>query len=266
MLSKSYASGYRYGFNGKENDKEVLGLGRWQDYGERQYRPDLGRFFSPDPLIVYGKKYTWYSPYQFAGNKPIWAIDLDGLEEALPKQNRAKTAFEIYTEKYGKVDIYNPNTIYNPNGKKNKSWGTDWSFEQTYKPSTDNHKSKPKYTGTDQTFFPSIKRQDDRVKDRVNLIISDNVTQGIITTNFTPTQDEKGQNETSTYQIGVVNAEGEEIILKTTTTNEAGSISTEFNLKPGENLFIRSTGGNTTTSVVAPVKTQQNESTEDTDY
>jgi hypothetical protein len=25
--------------------------------------------------------YPWYTPYQFAGNKPIWAIDLDGLEE-----------------------------------------------------------------------------------------------------------------------------------------------------------------------------------------
>ncbi|GAB4258812.1 MAG: hypothetical protein Kow0079_16020 [Vicingaceae bacterium] len=81
MLSKSYENGYRYGFNGKENDNEVLGLGRWQDYGERQYRPDLGRFFSPDPLIVYGIKYAWYSPYQFAGDKPVWAIDFDGLEE-----------------------------------------------------------------------------------------------------------------------------------------------------------------------------------------
>jgi RHS repeat-associated protein len=83
MLSKSYENGYRFGFNGKENDNEVLGLGRWQDYGERQYRPDLGRFFSPDPLIVYQKKYPELSSYQFASDRPIDGIDLDGLEVIL---------------------------------------------------------------------------------------------------------------------------------------------------------------------------------------
>ena len=34
---------------------------------------------SVDPLFA---SYPWYTPYQFAGNMPIWAIDLDGLEEA----------------------------------------------------------------------------------------------------------------------------------------------------------------------------------------
>ena len=71
---------YRFGFNGKENDNEIIGTGRWQDYGERMYRTELGRFFSPDPIIVYGKKYPELSTYQFASNTPIQAIDLDGLE------------------------------------------------------------------------------------------------------------------------------------------------------------------------------------------
>ena len=71
---------YRFGFNGKENDNEIIGTGRWQDYGERMYRTDLGRFFSPDPIIVYGKKYPELSTYQFASNTPISAFDLDGLE------------------------------------------------------------------------------------------------------------------------------------------------------------------------------------------
>lgn len=35
------------------------------------------RFFSIDPLTA---KFPYYSPYQFAGNTPIWASDLDGLE------------------------------------------------------------------------------------------------------------------------------------------------------------------------------------------
>jgi RHS repeat-associated protein len=67
---------YRYGFNGKENDKDISEGG--QDYGMRIYDNRLGRFLSVDPLST---NYPWYTPYSFAGNKPIWAIDLDGKEE-----------------------------------------------------------------------------------------------------------------------------------------------------------------------------------------
>src|SRR5690349_7539972 len=68
---------YRYGFNGKENDNDVKGDGNQQDYGMRVYDPRLGKFLSVDPL---SGRYPFYTPYQFAGNKPIWAIDIDGLE------------------------------------------------------------------------------------------------------------------------------------------------------------------------------------------
>lgn len=71
---------YRYGFNGKENDNDVKGEWNQQDYGMRIYDPWLGRFLSVDPIT---KEYPWYTPYQFAGNMPIWAIDLDGLEPVL---------------------------------------------------------------------------------------------------------------------------------------------------------------------------------------
>ncbi|TCJ16251.1 alpha/beta hydrolase, partial [Flaviaesturariibacter flavus] len=66
-------SGYRYGFNGKENDPET----QLQDYGFRIYKPQLGRFLSVDPLTT---KYPMLTPFQFASNTPIQAIDLDGLE------------------------------------------------------------------------------------------------------------------------------------------------------------------------------------------
>ena len=69
---------YRFGFNGKEFDPEIAGNGNQYDYGFRIYNPRIGRFLSVDPLTA---SYPWYTPYQFAGNKPIWAIDLDGLEE-----------------------------------------------------------------------------------------------------------------------------------------------------------------------------------------
>ncbi|GAA4843370.1 RHS repeat-associated core domain-containing protein [Algivirga pacifica] len=69
---------YRYGFNGKENDKDFGNAQLIQDYGFRLYNPGIGRFLSVDPLT---KEYPWYTPYQFAGNTPVQAIDLDGLEE-----------------------------------------------------------------------------------------------------------------------------------------------------------------------------------------
>jgi RHS repeat-associated protein len=69
--------GYRFGFNNKENDNEVAGLGNWQDYGMRMYSPRLGRFPSVDPLTAI---YPELTPYQFASNTPIQAIDLDGGE------------------------------------------------------------------------------------------------------------------------------------------------------------------------------------------
>jgi RHS repeat-associated protein len=70
------ADGYRFGFNGKEDDRET----GTQDYGFRIYNPQLGKFLSVDPLT---KSYPWYTPYQFAGNSPIWAVDLDGLEQGV---------------------------------------------------------------------------------------------------------------------------------------------------------------------------------------
>ncbi|MDQ3190184.1 MAG: RHS repeat-associated core domain-containing protein [Bacteroidota bacterium] len=72
------SNSYRYAFNGKENDNEIKGTGNQYDYGFRIYDPRIGKFLSVDPLT---KSYPWYTPYQFAGNKPINSIDLDGLEE-----------------------------------------------------------------------------------------------------------------------------------------------------------------------------------------
>ena len=64
----------RYTFNGKEDEI----FSEWQDYGFRNYDKKQRRFTSVDPLTA---KYTCYTPYQFAGNRVIEAVDLDGLEE-----------------------------------------------------------------------------------------------------------------------------------------------------------------------------------------
>jgi len=80
MPGRKYNSDkYRYGFNGKEKDQNgEFGSITNYDYGFRIFNPATGRFLSVDPLM---SSYPYYTPYQFAGNKPIAAIDLDGLEE-----------------------------------------------------------------------------------------------------------------------------------------------------------------------------------------
>ncbi|HRP37698.1 MAG TPA: RHS repeat-associated core domain-containing protein, partial [Candidatus Dojkabacteria bacterium] len=89
------ASGYRYGFNGKENDNEVKGEGNQQDYGLRIYDPRLGKFLSVDPLA---KDYPWNSTYAFAENDVIRCIDLDGAEK-LPAMDQYK-----YNGSWGRFD------------------------------------------------------------------------------------------------------------------------------------------------------------------
>jgi RHS repeat-associated protein len=68
---------YRYGFQGQEKDDELKGEGNSLNYAFRMHDPRVGRFFATDPLE---KKYTWYSPYAFSGNRVIDSKEIEGLE------------------------------------------------------------------------------------------------------------------------------------------------------------------------------------------
>lgn len=116
------SEGFRYGFNGKEQDPEWTGQGNIYDYGFRIYNPRIARFLSVDPLST---KYPFYTPYQFAGNKPIRFIDLDGLEEydiMLSEDNRlAKikvTRSESRITRFPQLYRYNGQMVGNVNDLK----------------------------------------------------------------------------------------------------------------------------------------------------
>jgi RHS repeat-associated protein len=64
-------------FNGKRDDDELNG---WQNYGMRNYLKYTRRLM--DRVDDLSKKYPELSPYQFASNKPIKCVDLDGGEAA----------------------------------------------------------------------------------------------------------------------------------------------------------------------------------------
>ncbi len=86
MPGRSFGSeNYRFGFNGKENDIEVKGIGNSIDFGARIYDPRIGRFLSVDP---YTEKYAMLSPYQFAPDNSIKFIDQDGKEPIDPRTGK----------------------------------------------------------------------------------------------------------------------------------------------------------------------------------
>lgn len=84
-------SSYRYGFNGKEKDPNITSED--YDYGFRIYDARVVRFLSTDPLT---KKYPELTPYQFASNRFIDGIDLDGLEyiKPIPKFGYSHDAYD----------------------------------------------------------------------------------------------------------------------------------------------------------------------------
>ena len=94
-LEKNRLSSSTYGFQGQEKDDEIKGAGNSINFKFRMYDPRIGRFFAPDPLIVGQQKFPWYSPYQFAGNKPIWKVDLEGLQEGEPSSNEGDTKIKV---------------------------------------------------------------------------------------------------------------------------------------------------------------------------
>jgi RHS repeat-associated protein len=83
-LRYSGGNEYRFGFIGAENANEISEEGNAQEHLFRSYDTRLGRYKSVDPL---SKQFAALSPYQYAGNSPIAAFDLEGLEPATANPN-----------------------------------------------------------------------------------------------------------------------------------------------------------------------------------
>ena len=70
---------YRYSFQGQEKDDEIKGQGNSINFTFRMYDSRVGRFFAVDPLV---RKFPMLTPYQFAGNRVMDFVELEGLEGA----------------------------------------------------------------------------------------------------------------------------------------------------------------------------------------
>lgn len=73
MPGRKFGNEGRYGFNGKERDKDIAGDN--YDFGARIYDGRIGRWLSVDPLqsVIPG-----ISPYAFCYDSPLQFVDPDG--------------------------------------------------------------------------------------------------------------------------------------------------------------------------------------------
>jgi len=98
-----------------------------QDDNETRLRPEvISRFLSPDPLE---KQFPFYTPYQFAGNTPIQASDLDGLEPNFTAKDAYFGDITVLAKTEATQIVVNiPTTTFNPNepnpSKQNKTGKT----------------------------------------------------------------------------------------------------------------------------------------------
>jgi RHS repeat-associated protein len=78
---------YKYKFQAQELQTET----GWYSFKWRNYMPDIGRFFSVDPL---SEGYEWQSVYVFGSNQPVHAKEIEGLESEEDKSlmNRVGSA------------------------------------------------------------------------------------------------------------------------------------------------------------------------------
>lgn len=236
----SVARRYRYGFNGKENDIEIKGDGNQQDYGFRVYDPRLGKFLSVDPLT---RKYPELTPYQFASNTPIQAIDLDGLEAGDAKGGKP-AATKANDKTTGKTEAVVA-SIKASEPAKDISTTNGASNTTTIGSSEPNDmQSKNRLFGLRELYTDAEGFVDE---DKIKKYNEDHVQEfkaaygeGNLRLDFTPMTDSKGNTSTRKYQLGIVNKDGTEIIIAEAISDKSGSINGDFKrTQNDQRLFMR---------------------------
>jgi RHS repeat-associated protein len=127
MPGRSYTGdGYRYGFQGQEDDPELKGKGNSSNFKYRMHDPRIGRFFAVDPIW---DKYPELTPYQFAFNNVIWYSEIEGLEGS-------PTNTFSFSEYQAKLEVtYGPLTLSQINVLKRGCIGiTSFHLGITYSP------------------------------------------------------------------------------------------------------------------------------------
>jgi hypothetical protein len=208
----------------------------------RWYNKVLGRFISADPIIVFQKRYTWLSCYQFASDNPIKYIDFDGLEGIDVMKEKAKKQREKDFKKYGNKIISDIEEL-SPKSRKfdSRSRATNYPLKIRY---IEHKQLGPIEPPKTKDLSLDISREEDRINGRVNIVINEeNVNRGVLVIQYNSTSENNNKTTESFIEVGIVNTEGQEIpLIKEEIQNAKGEIKVEFKLDENENLYYRSEG------------------------
>jgi len=148
MPGRSFSSpDYRYGFNGMEKESDITDVdGAHLDFGARIYDSRLVKFLSLDPKM---NDYPSESNYIFAGNNPIFYIDVNGeFKYSASNDAEYRKSYPMitkYLSEYIENDIMSSSKIVNayqevnPNISKDGlnamvKWGQGFEISFTDKP------------------------------------------------------------------------------------------------------------------------------------
>jgi hypothetical protein len=110
IATRTYSSGYRYGFNGQEKDNEVYGDGNSYTAEYWQYDSRLGRRWNVDPVITF-----WESPYATFANNPLFFSDVLGDTVRGINEQSAKRVIETIKATFQGTEYTNLRNLFKLN-------------------------------------------------------------------------------------------------------------------------------------------------------
>lgn len=143
-----YELDYKYKFEGREYQDE-LGLNVYP-FKYRTYDPALGRFWSIDPVA---ESYVYNGVYNFAENRVVESIDLEGKESWFTQDGSLATKAGPYTSQARqKLNLYSPSEVQQMKAQRANNTGPMLSQDNK---SHEQRKNQERLAKTIPTSTPS---------------------------------------------------------------------------------------------------------------
>jgi hypothetical protein len=166
------ASPHCFRFNGQEKNNEIQDESNCMNFKFIISDARLGRFLSVDPIF---KDYPWNSPFAFAENDVIRAVDLEGLEKYFINQRYNSvgqlTQISILTFRIESGELENTNLLHDNEDICKYEVGTIHTYEngEEFMPPTFSDEltniQATTLTGEFQTYFETISQQHSVISD-----------------------------------------------------------------------------------------------------
>lgn len=228
--------------------------GTFQDYGWRSYDPRIARFIRVDPIA---DEYPELSPYQFASLKPIWLVDIDGLEGGKLKRRSKPLLSNRFSGKglipwlggmrgkYFKHSLLDATPLFGKRKGQERSNGTtgqpqDYAADPSRTNPEEKDHSDDHGTGgqiyLDRITPPNIST------DGLPIELEPAEDNGTFQLDYDPGTYEDGSPASKSFEIGIMDADGNVRSSQTTgPITTPGTLQLDFDLQPGETIYYKTT-------------------------